>query len=224
MTDAARELLTELLSELGARRVSIVPAGGVAPPLGAGGVRSLPLGNGARLELELGAIGRSSDDVDRALEQTIRALRALARTTGDPWPAVTVTSAGPMRVRDRVRAYLTALAEVHGARRALVCVRDEVVVASSEPDELDRARLPLLVRRLEANAQRQGSSHGELVDDDVFALSFWHRAGLVVFFAGPYPIDFVRHRARLVARELAELMPDLDPRPSAPAMAQRRPE
>jgi len=57
----------------------------------------------------------------------------------------------------------------------------------------------------------------------VFALSFWHRAALVVFFADTYPVDFVRHRARLVARELAELLPDLEPDPGAPAMVLRPP-
>ncbi|MBK9031789.1 MAG: hypothetical protein IPL61_10770 [Myxococcales bacterium] len=224
MTEDARQLLAELLTELGARRASIVPAGGASPPGGVGGLRSLPLGGGARLEVELGAIGRATDDVDRALEEAVRALRELARATARPWPALTTTGAGPMRVRDRIRTYLAALAELHGARVALVCVRDRVVVANVEPDLQDRERLPLLVRRLEAAGLRQGSSHGELADDDVFALSFWHRAAVVVFFAGPYPIDFVRHRARLVAREVAELLADLEPDPGAPAMAQRRPE
>jgi hypothetical protein len=221
--DLVRARLEELLAALGGRRVSIVPAGGGPPPLGAGGVRTLPLGAGARLEVELGAIGRASDEVDRALEEAVRDLRELARASRAPWSAVSVASAGPVRIRDRVRAYLGALAELHGARTALVTVRDAVVAASSEPDPHEHARLPLLVRRLEAAAARRGSSHGELADDDVFAVSFWHRAALVVFFADAYPVDFVRHRARLVARELAELLPDLEPDPGAPAMVLRPP-
>ena len=221
MIDEARLRLEALRAAIGARRVTLVPAGGAAPPLGTGGVRTLPLGGGARLEVELGAIGRATDDVDRALEEAVRDLRALARSSGAPWPALSVAAGGPLRVRDRVVAYLAALAEMHGARTALVSVGDRVVAAAREPDERELARLPLLVRRVEADAARRGSSHGELCDDDVAARSFWHRATLVVFFAGSYPTDFVRHRLRLVARELAELLPELEPPPGAPAAAQR---
>lgn len=224
MIEALTLRLRELLDALGARRVSIVPVGAGDPPLGAGGVRTLPLGGGARLELELGAIGRASDDVDRAAEETVRELRQLVRDHQTTWPAVTVTAAAPMRVRDRIRTYLAALADLHGARAAVVCLRDRPLVGNRELDDRDAARLPLLIRRLPAAAARRGSSHGELADDDVYVLGFWHHAAIVVFFGGPYSIDFVRHRTRLVARELAELLPDLDPRPGAPAMAQRRPD
>jgi hypothetical protein len=36
-------------------------------------------------------------------------------------------------------------------------------------------------------------------------------------------VDFVRHRARQVARELSNLLPLLEPDPEAPAAIRRRP-
>ncbi|MEZ4402080.1 MAG: hypothetical protein R3B06_18785 [Kofleriaceae bacterium] len=223
MIDELRAQLGALVAELGARRASIVPAGAAAPPLTGGGVRTLPLGQGARLELELGPIGRSSDDVDQALELAVRALRQVARRGDGAWPALSVASASPVRIRDRVATYVSALASIQHARSALVTVRGVEVVAAPPPDASERARLPLLVKRLEAAARRANSSHGELTDPDVYAIGFWHRAALILFFVGDYPVDFVRHRARLVTRELAELLPDLEPEPTTPVAVQPPP-
>lgn len=224
MIEPVQALLSELLAHLGARRIAVVPAGAPSPPLGVGGVRTLPLGGGARLEVELGAIGRADDEVDRALEEAVRALRHLARDHRAPLPAVAVTSAGPVRILDRIRAYVHALGELHGAHNAILVVRGEVVVARRDPDPLERSRLELILRRLDATARHKGSSHADLADADAFSLSFWHHAALVLYFGGPYPVDFVRHRTRLVARELQELLPDLDPEPEAPAVSLRPPD
>lgn len=224
MIEPVRALLADLLDQLGARRISVVPVGGTAPPLGVGGVRTLPLGGGARLEIELGAIGRADDEVDRALEEAVRGLRALGRDHRAPLPAVSVTSAGPVRILDRIRAYVHALGEIHGAQNAILLVNGAVLIARREPDLLERERLDLLRRRLEVAARQRGSSHADLADTDAYSLSFWHRAVLVLYFAGPYPVDFVRHRSRAVARELSELLPDLDPEPESPAVALRPPE
>lgn len=224
MIEEVRAILAGLLEDVGARRISVVPAGATSPPLGPGGLRTLPLGAGARLELELGAIGRADDHVDRALEEAVRALRQLARANHGALPAVTVSGAGPVRVLDRIRAYVLALGELHGAQNAILIVRDDVVVASRDPDPLERGRLELIVRRLDATARQRRTSHADLADADAFSLSFWHRAALVLYFAGPYPTDFVRHRTRAVARELSELLPELDPEPSSPAVVLRPPE
>src|SRR5262245_10493094 len=62
-----------------------------------------------------------------------------------------------------------------------------------------------------------GSSHGEVVAPDAYAMSFWYAASLVVLLAEPYGVDFVRHRCRQVARELCNLLPLLEPDPDAPA-------
>jgi hypothetical protein len=54
-------------------------------------------------------------------------------------------------------------------------------------------------------------------------MSFWYDATLVVLLAEPYARDFVRHRARGVAREIANLLPLLEPDPEIPAAIRRPP-
>ncbi len=220
-------VLGDLRAALGARRASVVPRGAPDPGVAAaGGLRTLPLGNGARLELELGSMVRPDDEVDRALETAVRALRAVARDAGAELPAVTVVAGGttrPARVADRVQAYLAALTTVHGGQNALCVLRGEVVAAAQPPSPLEVSRAELLVRRAQAAARVNGHTHGDLADPDAYVLTFWLSAALVVYFAGPYSADFVRHRARAVARELAELLPELDPDPAAPAAAIRPP-
>ncbi|HVV87655.1 MAG TPA: hypothetical protein VHE35_31655, partial [Kofleriaceae bacterium] len=81
-------VLAELRVETSARRASVVPRDGADPVVtGVGGLRTLPLGGGARLELELGPMGRSDEEVDLALERAARALRELARGAGVALPA-----------------------------------------------------------------------------------------------------------------------------------------
>jgi hypothetical protein len=230
MTDLAehvRLILSDLRASLGARRASVLPRGTPDPEVtGAGGLRALPLGGGARLELELGAMVRPDDEVDLALEQAVRELRSAARDGGGELPAVTVvagTSGRTARVADRVHQYLEALTALHGGQNALCIVRGDIVSAAIEPSDLERSRAELLIRRAQAAAKAAGHTHGDLADPDAYVLTFWLSAALVVYFAGPYSTDFVRHRARGVARELAELLPELDPDPAAPAAALRPP-
>jgi hypothetical protein len=54
-------------------------------------------------------------------------------------------------------------------------------------------------------------------------MSFWFDAALVVLLTEPYAVDFVRHRSRQVARELANLLPLLEPDPDEPAAIRRPP-
>ena len=54
-------------------------------------------------------------------------------------------------------------------------------------------------------------------------MSFWYDAALVILLIEPYAVDFIRHRARQVARELSNLLPLLDPDPEIPAAIRRRP-
>jgi len=220
--DAAAAVLAELRIETGARRASVVPRGAADPPVtGTGGLRTLPLGGGARLELELGPLGRTDEDLDVALERAARALREIARSAGGPLPAVEVAlGAGhrPARIADRIHAFLDALAAIHGADNALCLVQGEVVGAARPPTELEVSRAELLIRRTEAAARAQRLGHTDLADPDAFVLTFWHRAALIVYFADAYAIDFVRHRARQVARELSRLLPDLEPDPASPAV------
>jgi hypothetical protein len=46
---------------------------------------------------------------------------------------------------------------------------------------------------------------------------------LIVLLSEPYALDFVRHRSRHVAREIANLLPLLEPDPETPAAIRRRP-
>lgn len=225
LEERVRVILGELRATLSARRASVVPRDGVDPDVhGAGGLRTLPLGHGARLELELGPMIRPDEEVDLALEQAVRALRATARDAATELPAVSVMVGAPprpTRVADRVHAYLHALAALHGGQNALCTLYGDVVASAHPPTPLEIARAELLVRRTQASAKTRGMGHGDLADPDAYVLTFWINAALVLYFAGPYPIDFVRHRARAVARELSELLPELDPDPAAPAAAIR---
>ncbi len=225
LADRVHDILAELRAATGARRAAVVPRD-VALPTHGPGLRVMPLGQGARLELELGATHGAEDEVAAALEHAVRALREAAREAGAELPAAHVVAgdaARPARVTERVRAYLEALASLHGGQNALCLVRGAVVAAARPPTELERERADLLVRRTQAAARAGGHTHGELADPDAYVLTFWLEAALVVYFAGPYATDFVRHRARAVARELAVLLPDLEPDPAAPAAALRPP-
>lgn len=159
--------------------------------------------------------------VAAAMTRCVRALRACARR----WdrvkvPECTGNRSADMptdRVRERISGYLQALANTHGADLALVAVERVIVAQSGPADELSRERIPFIVRRVEVEADRRQTSHAEFATGDTFALSFWFDACLVLFFSAPYPVDFVRHRARLVARELVPLLSRLDDPPPSPA-------
>jgi hypothetical protein len=223
VTSDVQRVLSDLRNRVGAHRASVVPDAGHDPPIGPhGGVRAMPLGGSARLELEFGAMIHNDADVDIALEQAVRALRAIARDVGTALPAVSVVADAtnrPQRIVERIKGYLEALANLHGAENALVVVRGAQVASARPVQALEQSRIELLVRRATANARAAGTTHAELADPDAFVVTFWHRAALIIYFSGPYATDFVRHRARLVARELTDLLPDLNPDPTTPAVA-----
>lgn len=227
LVERVRVVLAELRTSLGARRASVVPRGGPDPELGgAGGLRTMPLGGGARLELELGPMVRSDEEVDLALEHAVRALRAAARAAETALPEVSVLAGPPprpTRVADRIHAYLLALLGLHGGQNVLCLVRGDLVASAEPPTDLERSRADLLVRRALAAARSRGLGHGDLADPDAYVLTFWIGAALVLYFDRPYAIDFVRHRTRAVARELSDLLPELEPDPAAPAAAIRPP-
>lgn len=240
--DEVRELLRELAMALGAARVDIVHApeapgvpevsevSEVTGPAEAS-PRRVPLGNRAYLELALApaqatAPGSRAAEHAAAVERAVRALRAAARRwQAERLPEMGV-SAGDVaphedRVRARIAGFLEALASTQRARVVAVTVQGRVVAASMPLDELERERLPFLLRRVAVAAGRQtGRSHADIVDPDVYVASFWFDACLVAFFSGPYSVDFFRHRARMVMRELSLLLPMLDePPPTAANVA-----
>src|SRR5262249_49893518 len=98
----------------------------------------------------------------------------------------------------------------------------QLVASAREPDEEVTSRWQFLARRVLAT-HAPGSSHGEIVDPDAFAMTFWYDAALIVLLPEPYAIDFVRHRCRQVARGVCTLLPLLEPDPEAPAAIGPRP-
>jgi hypothetical protein len=221
-----REVLRALLEEIGAVSARIVENDDIRTGVPA---RTLSLGGGEYLRVELPTrVDRSAGrdhDVEAAFERATRQLRAIRRR----WeiarlPELTVAPGVPSsnRVLERVTHFLTALANVDRATNALCTRGTQLVAAARPPDELGAARWPFLARRALA-AHAPGSSHGEVIDPDAYAMSFWYDAALVVLLTEPYGVDFVRHRCRQVARELANLLPFLEPDPGAPAAMRRRP-
>ena len=117
---------------------------------------------------------------------------------------------------------MQALAQIDRATNAFVTKGTQMIASARPPDEQEAGRLQFLARRVLAT-HAPNSSHGEVVDPDAYAMTFWYDAALVVLLAEPYAIDFIRHRCRQVARELCNLLPLLDPDPDAPAAIGPRP-
>src|SRR4051812_18625196 len=165
-------------------------------------------------------------EVEAAFDRTVRQLRAIRRR----WeiarlPEVTIApGAQPTngRVIERIQGYLGALAGIDRASNALVTRGARLIAAARAPDELEATRWPFLARRALAS-HAPHSSHGEVVDPDAYAMSFWYNAALIVLLAEPYALDFVRYRSRHVARELVHLLPLLEPDPDNPAAIGRPP-
>lgn len=232
LRDELRDLLREFAAATGAASVAVVrpedeQAGAEEEDdelAGAAHVASVPVGGGAVLCAWFATPEHPGDD-DRAaaLERTARALRACARRWDvSSLPSVAYPQAlatDRLRVLERIEGYLRAFANSQHMVNAVV-TRSADPVASAEPlGELERERLPFIVKRVGAEAgRRKGeSSHAEVSGDDFFATSFYFGAYLIAFFDGPYALDFVRHRARLVTRELSHLLALLDEPPDPPA-------
>ena len=221
--DEVSDALAALVDETGALGARIV-TGDEAPPEGPW--RLLALGGGEHLRVELPE-GDPRADLDAALERAVRQLRAIRRR----WEVAHLPPIGfektagipPVeRVHDRIVKFLQALAEIDRASNAFVTRNGKLVASAREPNEPEESRWPFLARRV-LGVHAPGSSHGEVVDPDAYAMTFWYDAALVVLLAEPYAVDFVRHRCRQVARELCNLLPMLDPDPEAPAAFGPRP-
>ncbi len=221
-----REILRELVAEVGATSAEITDA-----PEEKSGVpsRTVPLGETSYLRIEIGTRSERAAEIDieASLERAARSLRAASRRWEQPLPQLAIRpghGTHKERVAERVGSFLAALAAVQNADNALVVLRGHVVAAARPLAALEEARWPFIAKRALAAAEKTtGSSHADLADPDFFAHTFWYGAVLIVYFTGPYAVDFVRHRARRVARELSDLLPDLEPEPPAPATALRPP-
>jgi hypothetical protein len=238
--DEVREALKSLVDEVGATSARIVENDDVRTGVPA---RTLALGAGEYLRVELPTrVKRGLEDTDNAaesvtrgreydieaaFERVVRQLRAIRRR----WevsrlPEMTIASGSALppgtRVIDRIETYMRGLGTIDRATNAFVTRGTHLIAASRVPDELEESRWPFLARRALAT-HAPGSSHGEVIDPDAYAMSFWYDAALVILLAEPYALDFVRHRCRQVARELCNLLPLLEPDPEAPAAIGPRP-
>jgi hypothetical protein len=228
LEDEVREALRALVAEIGAVSARIVESDDLRTGVPA---RTLALGGGEYLRVELPTrverSGGREHDVEAAFERATRQLRAIRRR----WevsrlPEVMVQQGAPAptghRITEKIEHFLRGLAAVDRVTNAF-CTKGTQLVGSAKPaDEIEQSRWPFLARRA-LSTHAPGSSHGEVVDPDAYAMSFWYDASLVVLLTEPYSIDFVRHRCKQVARELANLLPLLEPDPEAPAAIRRRP-
>jgi hypothetical protein len=227
MDDELRDLLRELVESTGAEAAAIVQA--ASEPAASGELKAVPLGMGGLLEVRYagpaGADGRPA-----AIERTSRALRACLRRWGEErFPPLFVQRSHGFdrsRVRDRIQSYLRAFANTPGVSNAAITLHDEVAVAAEPLDELQRETIPFLLKQLaaEARTHKGETSHVEVVREDLCAFAFWVDAALIAFTRGDFSSDFLRHRARLVTREIGQLLPYLDDDPEAPAMIAPLPE
>jgi hypothetical protein len=223
ITDEVRAALRELVDEIGAVSARIIEHDDLRTGVPA---RTLALGGGEYLRVELSTRHGRDVDVEAAFDRAVRHLRAIRRR----WevarlPEVSVAPGvvpSQGRVADRIQSYLSALAGIDRACNAFVTRGSKLVAAARPPDALEGTRWPFLARRA-LTSHAPNSSHGEVVDPDAFAMSFWYDAALIVLLVEPYAVDFFRHRARQVARELANLLPLLEPDPDAPAAIGRPP-
>jgi len=224
LADEVRAALRELVDEIGAVSARIVEHDDLRTGVPA---RTLALGGGEYLRVELPTRMRREVDVEAAFDRITRQLRAIRRR----WevarlPEVSVAPGTPQptndRITERIEGYLRALASVDRASNALVVRGAQLIAAARTPDDIEATRWPFLARRALAT-HAPHSSHGEVVDPDAYAMSFWYGAVLVILLDEPYALDFIRHRARQVARELANLLPLLEPDPVEPAAMRRRP-
>jgi hypothetical protein len=223
IADEVRAVLRELVEEIGAVSARIVEHDEMRTGVPA---RTLALGGGEYLRVELPTRHGREVEVETAFDRTVRQLRAIRRR----WeisrlPEVTVApGAQPTsgRVAERIESYLRGVAAIDRATNAFVTRGAQLIAAAAPPGELESSRWPFLARRALAS-HAPHSSHGEVVDPDAYAMSFWYDAALIILLDEPYAVDFVRHRARQVARELSNLLPLLEPDPDAPAAIGRPP-
>ncbi len=229
LVDDVRTLLRDLVAELGAlsAEVTVTPEARNGVP-----ARTLPLGGGEYLRIELSTRQPSNVELEPALDRAVRGLRTLRRR----WASTVLPPLGVARtaatgddannqgspVRRRIAAFLEALAALGGVTHAILVRRGEVLGSCPVDDELATSRAEFIVRQVAAHPTA-GSSHGELRGDDFYAASFWYGATLILMLTPPVAEDFVRHRARLVMREIALLLPELEPSPDAPAALAPRP-
>ena len=225
--EEVRDVLKDLVAEINATSARILLDDDLRTGVPA---RTLALGGGEYLRVELPThvertTGREHD-IEAAFERVIRQLRGIRRKYEVArLPEIAIApGAQPTsgKVLERIESYMKALAGIDRASNAFVTLGARLIASARPPDDLEATRWPFLARRA-LTTHAPGSSHGEILDPDAYAMSFWYDAALVILLTEPYAVDFVRHRCRHVARELCNLLPLLEPDPDAPAAIGPRP-
>jgi hypothetical protein len=227
LEDEVRDALKDLVEETGAVSARITENTDERTGVPA---KTMALGGGEYLRVELPTRQErdpnKEHDIEAAFERATRQLRAIRRryeATRLPEMTVAPGQVPPgHKVRERIESYMQGLGSIDRATNAFVIRGTQLIASAKPPDEMEASRWPFLARRA-LTTHAPGSSHGEVVDPDAFAMSFWYDAALVVLLAEPYGIDFVRYRCKQVARELCNLLPELEPDPDAPAAIGPRP-
>lgn len=225
--DDITELMRELLSLSDAHSVHIIREN-----------QTLPL-HGLCVKLGMGCLlcatfhTREPDDAPQSraqlLEQSARSMRARIKAEGSAsWPLLSLPHDRPdprQLILARMQQFLQGLADTGRLRQVVLTSRGTLVASAFTISEIDESRLELLLRQLDvASDSAVGSTHGQLARPDVFALSFWYGAALIGFADNLYAEDFVRHRFKQVARELAHLLAMLDGDPDTPVKVAPVPE
>jgi hypothetical protein len=229
--DELDDILRELLREPGVIAAALARTGEepFAAETNAGVQRRLPLGGGVELVALVDAEGQGRSELSGAFERCARELRACTRVWGREPPELSLMGRTP-RTRQallaRIGRFLEAFANTQGAVGACVLRGPEVVAIGGAIDEARMDRLAFLRKRVDAAGDklRGKTSHAAIDGEDFFACSFGFDAYLVAFFDKPWSLDFVRHRVKMVTRELASILPHLDDPPEAPAKISPLPE
>lgn len=228
LEDEVRQALRELVDEIGAVSARITENDDIRTGVPA---RTLALGGGEFLRVELGTRSSSEHPIEPAFERITRQLRGIRRRWEVARLPEVVVAPGTVpsgdRVTERIATYLKGLASIDRATNAFVTrspggSAPKLIAAARDPDEMEKSRWPFLARRA-LTTRTPGSSYGEILDPDAYAMSFWYDCSLIVLLDEPYGLDFVRHRCKQVARELSNLLPMLEPDPDTPAAIRRRP-
>ena len=159
------------------------------------------------------------------LERAAQALRQCRRDHhGDVWPELQVPNANNLEknsrrlVLARIQQFLTSLVESGPMHQYVLLLRGRLIASAKALEEFEEAQLDLLNRQLDRVSQSAvGTAHGELVRPGLYARSFWYGAALIGFTRDEYSEDFVRHRSKMVAKELGHLLAMLDDGPDKPA-------
>src|SRR5215470_7206585 len=138
LADEVRTALRDLVQEIGAVSARIVEHDDLRTGVPA---RTLALGGGEYLRVELPTRQSRTTDIEAAFERVIRQLRAIRRR----WevarlPEVSVSpGAAPTneRIAERIRGYLRALAAIDRVTNAFVTRGPQLIAAARKPGDVE---------------------------------------------------------------------------------------